>query len=310
MRRGWWLGLAWAALQLGCGAHVEAPVQRLGAGFEEGVAEVQGIRLHHVQGGKGPTVLLIPGFLQTWYAWRDVMPALVGAGFHVVVVDPRGMGDSSRPANGYDTGRVAADLHGMMRQLGHERYAVAGHDIGVWIGYALAGDHPEAVERLALIEGSLPGLLGVRDVFMPQKDSVFFWHFLFNQQQELPELLITGRERPYMAWIFEHWSYKHDAIALDTYAKAYAEPGAISAQLAYYRAFPETMAQNQKRATQKLSMPVLALGGDHAKGNAQLAMVQPLASDVRGGVLRDCGHFAPEECSGALAEQLVSFLRQ
>ncbi|WP_394830559.1 alpha/beta hydrolase [Pendulispora rubella] len=311
--KGRWLvagcGLA-LALQLGCGSRVESPVQKLGGGFEEGVSDVEGIRVHHVQGGKGPTVLLIPGYFQTWYAWRDVMPALVRAGFHVVAVDPRGMGESSRPANGYDTGRVAADLHGLMRQLGHERYAVVGHDVGSWIAYALAGDHPEVVERLALIEGILPGLLGPSDVFMPDKESVAFWHFMFNRQPELPELLIAGRERTYLGWLFDHWSYKRDAIALDVYAKTYAEPGAVSAQLAYYRAFPETMAQNQKRATQKLGMPVLALGGDHAKGNKQLAMVQPLGTDVRGGVLPDCGHFAPEECSGALTEQVLSFLRQ
>ncbi|HWL84338.1 MAG TPA: alpha/beta hydrolase, partial [Polyangiaceae bacterium] len=286
-----------------------ASAKRVGAEFADGYVEVDGVRLHYVTGGEGPTVLLIPGWMQTWYAWRDVMPALVKAGYHVVAVDPRGMGDSSRPPGGYDTGRVAGDLHGLMRKLGYEHYAVVGHDIGVWIGYALASDHPEGVERLAVIDGILPGLLGPRDVFMPQKDTTRVWHFMFNQQPDLPEMLIQGRERPYMEWFRDHWAYKRGAIALDVYVDAYSAPGAISAQLAYYRAFPETMAQNQKRAERKLSIPVLALGGDHATAQVELTMMRPLTTDARGGVLTSCGHFVPEECPSELLEQLAPFLR-
>src|SRR5581483_2945755 len=127
--------------------------------FTDGYADVGDVRLHYVSGGEGPPVLLAPGWLQTWYAWRSEMPALANAGFHVVAVDLRGMGQSSHPLSGYDTGQLALDLNGLMQQLGYSRYAMAGHDVGMWVAYALAADHPESVERVALIEGGITGLI-------------------------------------------------------------------------------------------------------------------------------------------------------
>jgi pimeloyl-ACP methyl ester carboxylesterase len=287
-----------------------ASVRDVGPDFTDGYADVGGVKLHYVSGGQGAAVLLIPGWLQTWYAWRDVMRPLAKAGFRVIAVDPRGMGHSSKPVSGYDTGTVAAELNNFMRQLGHQRYAVVGHDIGMWIGYALASDHPEAVERLAIMEAIIPGLLKTPpEVFMPQAQSAFFWQFMFNQQPDLPEMLVQGRERAFMAYLFDRWAYRPERIALDAYADIYSAPGAIRAQFDYYRAFPHTIAQNRTRAERKLTMPVLALGGDRAVADFPQTMMRPVAANVRGGVLRDCGHFAPEECPAAILEQVVPFLR-
>jgi len=96
------------------------------------------LRLHAVIGGDGPP-LLVHGWPETWYAWRLLMPALA-RGFSVVAVDQRGIGLSDIPAGGYDTGTLASDLVALMDALGHRRFAVAGHDTGLWIGYALAAD--------------------------------------------------------------------------------------------------------------------------------------------------------------------------
>lgn len=283
---------------------------QVGSAFSDGYADVNGVKLHFVRGGEGPPVLLIPGWLQTWYAWRDVMPGLVKAGFQVIAVDPRGMGESSRPSGGYDTGTVAADLNGLMNHLGFKRYLVVGHDIGMWIGYALASDHPEAVERLALAEATIPGLLKPEPlVFMPQARGAFFWHFMFNQQPDLPEILIQGRERAFMAYLVHHRSFKPETVPIDLYADVYSTPGALRPQFEYYRALPETIAQNVKRAERKLTMPVLALGGDHGVRDIPQAMLRPVTSDFQGGVLKDCGHFAPEECPQEMLERLVPFLR-
>ena len=100
------------------------------------------LRQHVVTGGDGPPLLLIHGWPQTWYAWRLVMPALA-RDFTVVVPDQRGCGLSGKPEDGYDTGTLAADLAALMDALGHRRFAVAGHDTGMWIGYALAADYPD-----------------------------------------------------------------------------------------------------------------------------------------------------------------------
>lgn len=279
------------------------------AGFVHGYDRIEGVKIHHVGVGEGPPVLLIPGWPQTWYVWRHIMTALAGAGFRVIAADPRGIGQSGRPADGYDTGRAAADLHGLMRKLGHERYSVVGHDVGMWIGYALASDRPGAVERLAVMEALIPGLDAPPPVFMPRGENVFFWHFMFNQLPDLPERLIEGRERAYLAWMFEQWSYRREAVAFDAYAEEYSVPGALRGGFAYYRAIPETIVQNAERARRKLAMPVLALGGEHATAGIPLETMRSVATDVRGGILPDAGHFVPEECPEALLEYLIPFLR-
>ena len=115
------------------------------------------LRLHAVIGGEGPPLLLVHGWPETWYAWRLLMPALA-RDFKVIAVDQRGMGLSDKPAGGYDTGTQAGDLIALMDALGHERFAVVGHDTGFAISYALAADHPDRVERVALAE--IPGSPG------------------------------------------------------------------------------------------------------------------------------------------------------
>src|SRR3954454_8284152 len=112
------------------------------------------LRLHAVIGGDGPPLLLVHGWPESWYAWSPVMPALAGD-FQVIAVRQRGIGLSDKPAAGYDTGTLANDLVALMDALGHERFAVVGHDTGFAISYALAADHPQRVERVALAE--IPG---------------------------------------------------------------------------------------------------------------------------------------------------------
>jgi pimeloyl-ACP methyl ester carboxylesterase len=111
-------------------------------------------RQHAVIGGDGPPLLLVHGWPQTWYAWRLMMPALA-RDFTVIAVDQRGVGMSDRPADGYDADTLAGDMVGLMDALGHEKFAVVGHDTGFIISYALAADHPDRIERVALAE--IPG---------------------------------------------------------------------------------------------------------------------------------------------------------
>jgi len=284
--------------------------QPLPPGFQEGVRTVNGLKLHYVEGGKGTPVLLIPGWLQTWYGWRTIMPVLAMNGHRVIAVDPPGMGSSDRPWNGYDTGTVGTDLDGLMQQISPGPYTVMGHDIGMWIGYAMAADHPKSVSRLVLVEAIIPGLLKKEpEVFMPQAQSAFFWQFMFNQQPDLPEMLIEGREQPFMAYLFKRWAVHPERIALDVYAETYRTTDSIRAQMAYYRAFPQTIAENRSRAQHKLMMPVLALGGDHGVADFPREMLAPVLRYLRAGILKDCGHFAPEECPEDIERQVIPFLR-
>ena len=154
-----------------------------------------------VTGGDGPPLLLVHGWPQTWYAWRLVMPALA-RDFKVIAPDQRGCGLSGKPEGGYDTGTLAGDLVALMDALGHQRFAVAGHDTGMWIGYALAADHPDRVDRLAVAETPLPGVSPSPPLFASAHLNNALWHFAFNRLAEVNEQLVTGREDVYFGWQF------------------------------------------------------------------------------------------------------------
>ncbi|AJG23008.1 alpha/beta fold hydrolase [Cupriavidus basilensis] len=269
---------------------------------------IDGHRVHCVTAGSGQPVLLIPGWPQTWFAWRHVMAALAQRGFLAVAVDPPGTGHSDRPPTGYDTGATAHTLHRVMAALGHDRYQVVGHDVGMWVAYALACDHPGAVTRLALTEAVIPGLAPAPGIFAPPAENKFLWHFMFNQVADLPETLIAGREAAYLNFMFDQWSHRRDRVAVDTYIAAYSAPGGLRGGFAYYRAIPETVRQNRERAKRKLAMPVLAIGAEHATNDAPLVTLRDNAIDLRGVVVPDCGHFIMEEAPEAFMAELLPFL--
>src|SRR5512133_108377 len=125
--------------------------------FRSRFVDTGDVRLHAVIGGDGPPLLLVHGWPQTWYAWRLVMPTLA-QDFRVIAVDQRGIGLSDRPTDGYDTGTLAGDLVALMDALGHQRFAMVGHDTGMWIGYALAADPTDRVAGLAVAPTPLPGV--------------------------------------------------------------------------------------------------------------------------------------------------------
>ncbi|MFD9194567.1 alpha/beta fold hydrolase [Streptomyces phaeochromogenes] len=279
--------------------------------FTSRLVEVNGLRLHAVTGGDGPALLLIGGWPQTWYAWREVMPALARQ-HTVVAVDSRGAGLSDKPDDGYDAGTLSADLVALMAALGHDRFDVVGHDIGTWTGYALAADHPERVGRLAILEAVIPGLTPSPPFFGPAAANLKLWQFGFNRLTGLNEDLVRGREPLFFGYQFAKKAATPDAIpayAVDVYVDAItADPRALRASFAYYRALDETIAQNEQRSKTRLTLPVLALGGALWSGASAAQTMRLAADDVTGVVLDDCGHYPAEEQPARFVEILEDFL--
>ena len=163
-----------------------------------------GLRQHAVIGGDGPPLLLVHGWPENWYAWRLVMPALA-RDFEVIAVDQRGIGLTDKPHDGYDAGTLADDLVTLMDALGHERFAVAGHDTGYIISYALAADHPDRVDRVALAEIPGPPLPPPASppMFVPEPVNNRLWHIPFNRvSHELTEQLSRGHEDAFFGYEF------------------------------------------------------------------------------------------------------------
>src|SRR5882757_151386 len=277
---------------------------------------VGGMRLHAVTGGKGPAVLLIGRWPQTWYAWRHVMPALA-KDFTVVAVDPRGVGLSDRPAAGYDSGTLANDSVNLMKALGYKRFALVTHDVGTWPGYALASDHPESVDRFAAMETITPGLTDPGDLLLPGSRNRLLWHFPFNRVEGVNEQLVQGREDIYFGYQFATKAATPTSVpaeAVRVYVDALRRPGALRSSFEFYRAIDEIMAQNAERRKSKLTMPVLAVGGEHGVGAGVGTEMRTVAENVTTVVLPTIGHFlmdeGPEQVIGALDPFLAPYRRR
>jgi pimeloyl-ACP methyl ester carboxylesterase len=285
---------------------------------------VDGVNFHYVTAGSGEPVVLIPGWPESWIAWRNVIPLLVRAGRQVYVLDPRGFGDSDKPAGGYDLDTAARDLHGFLAATGLNRAGgvdVVAHDVGSWIAYAHAVAYPADVKRLVLTEAFVPGISPDAPAGIPSEAAnLKSWQFAFTRLNDLPEILVQGHERAYLTWIFQTKSTRPYAIepaALDEYVRVLSAPGAARASFDWYRAAfsAEGLAQAKLRAAQRLAMPVLALGGDSGVGDALRAAIAPLGDRVTGGIVKGsategCGHFLPEECPTELTTAILAFWRR
>ena len=260
--------------------------------------------IHYVTAGQGPPVVLLHGWPQTWWEWRHVIPRLAEK-YTVIAPDMRGLGDSSRPLEGYDKKTVANDIWRLVNeQLRHKSFYLVGHDWGGPTAYALAAAHPEAVRRLVILDVVIPGCGG--DFSQGGRR----WHHQFHMTPDLPEALTQGREDVYLSWFYRTFAYRHDAIGpqdLKEYLRTYSQPGAMRAGFAYYRAIPQDIADNKVIMGRfKLPMPVLAMGGavsyphGRGRGSEPEESLKRVAVDVRGEVVAECGHFIPEEAPGLL----------
>jgi pimeloyl-ACP methyl ester carboxylesterase len=269
--------------------------------FSHHTATVNGIQLHYVMGGKGDPVVLLHGWPQTWYEWRHVMPALA-KNYTVIVPDLRGLGDSSKPVTGYDGKTTAEDIYQLVSKLGYKDIFLVGHDFGVQVAYSYAAAHPNETKRLVILDVPIAGI-------GPGENITGLWWAQFHNVRDIPEMLVAGHEREYLTW-FYRYSCNPAAITkedIDEYVSHYSAPGGMRAGFEYYRALSDDIKQNKEYSNIKLPMPVLTLGGECSFGTAALDSMRLLATDVRGGVVPDTGHWIPEEQPEFLVGQLFKF---
>jgi pimeloyl-ACP methyl ester carboxylesterase len=266
------------------------------------------LRQHVVIGGEGPPLLLVHGWPENWYAWRLLMPALA-RDFEVIAVDQRGIGLTDKPEGGYDTGTLAGDLVALMDALGHERFAVVGHDTGFAISYALAADHPDRIDRLALAEipGS-PGTVPAPPLFLPGPLNDRLWHLGFNRIDKLNEQLVAGREDIFYRWEFDAAAKRLPDEVINYYVRMLSNPESLRGSFGWYRALDTTIAQDEQRKTRRLTMPVLAIGGAASFGEHVADAVRVVADDVQSVVIPGTGHFVAEEAPEEMLAALTAFL--
>ena len=274
------------------------------ASFRTQNIETEGAMIHVRLGGHGPAVVLLHGFGDTGDMWA-ALAADLERDHAVVVPDLRGMGLSSHPAGGYDKRTQAADIRSVLTRLGLDRAAIVGHDIGTMVAYAYAVRYPDKTEKLVVMDAPVPGIPPWEEVVR----SPLLWHFDLGGADM--ERLVAGRERIYLDRFWNDFAgdpSKIDEATRAHYAELYARPGAMRSAFAQFRSIRQDAEDNKASMATKLTMPVLAVGGEKSFGATEAAVMRNAAVKVTELVIANSGHWLMEEQPEATIAAIRAFL--
>jgi len=269
-------------------------------------AIVNGVRIYYRIAGSGSPLLLLHGSPLTSHSWSKILRRLAET-YTVIAPDLRGYGQSDKPETGYEVHTLAEDVRHLVLQLGLTSVNLVGHDLGGIVAYVYAAQYMDEVRRLGIIESPI---LGVPSPTM-ERVLAGYWHIGLYAHPRLPELLITGREREYLAEFVRTYQFNSEAFDdedLTEYARHLASPGGIRGAMGVYRAIAAEIPAILKLTTTKLTMPVWAVGGEHSMGLGPFEQFQHLAGTVQGGVISNSGHWVIEEQPAQIVTELEAFL--
>jgi epoxide hydrolase 4 len=273
--------------------------------------ELDEVTLHCVEAGSGPLVLLLHGFPEFWYTWRSILPTLARAGFRVVAPDLRGYNLSSKPPGvaSYANPSLASDIAQLIRELGSERANLIGHDWGANVVWSTAMYHPERVERLAVLNGPHPlrllkGMLNPRQLLRS-------WYMFAIQPPRLAELFLSRDNFARMRKALSRDVLREGALTSDDltrYTEAFAQPGALTAMLNYYRA---AFRPSRPPKHWRIDQPALVLWGtqDPYLGRQLAQPGSKLVPRCRVEYVEQAGHYVHHDCPGLVGDALLAFLR-
>ena len=277
-------------------------------------ADVGGVRLHFVEAGKGPLVVLLHGFPEFWYSWRHQIPALVRAGFRVVAPDMRGYNLSDKPhgKRHYHTDRLARDVAQLIAACGEERAAaVVGHDWGAAVAWQFAMSYPEKLERLAIL--NVPHPLAMMRMWRYPRQWLRSWYIFFFQLPWLPEASFRARNFRTLRRVFVRGTVTKGAFTppdIDRYVEAFARPGALTAAINYYRALLQQNPFLARKRLRVIERPVQIIWGMQ-----DIALGPELADPPRRWVpnydierLPDSSHWVQNDQPRAVNEILLRFV--
>lgn len=287
-------------------------------GFRAFDADVAGITIRGRVGGSGPALLLLHGYPQTHVMWHRVAPMLAKH-FTVVVADLRGYGDSSKPDSDpehtpYSKRAMAADMAGLMDALGHRRFLLAGHDRGGRVAHRLAMDHPERVEKLAVLD-----IAPTREMYRNTTEAFAraYWHWFFLiQPADFPERMILADTDAY--WLRKSTTGSKttevfDPAALAEYLRCFRDPRCVHASCEDYRAGASIdIRHDDEDGLRKLPMPLHVLWGKRGaidKCFDALALWRQRAEHVTGFALPGA-HYLAEELPDEIAAALKTFFQE
>jgi len=282
-----------------------------GVELREGYAEVgDDITLHYVEAGEGPMVVLLHGFPEFWFGWRQQIAPLAAAGFRVVAPDTRGYNLSSRPAEvqDYAVDRLATDIRGLIEKLGSESALLVGHDWGGTIAWTMAMNYPDVVDRLAILNAAHPRRLqqGLMNPNQLRKS----WYFFFFALPGLPEDVVHARDWHFFRHFLQDANPPYTPQELERYVEAWSQEGAATGMINYYRASVRGSQKEAKAAIRPISAPTLVIWGQR-DGYLGSDLAEPEHDDVPNlqGVERlpDASHWVHHDEAERVNELLIDF---
>src|SRR6266568_908996 len=255
-------------------------------------------------GGSGPVVVLLHGYAENSDSWAPLAADLM-KDHTVVVPDLRGIGRSSKPETGYDKKTQAKDIRAVVTSLGYDKTSVVAHDIGNMVAYAYAAMYPDKVERLVVMDAPIPGIEPWKEILL----NPGVWHFNFHGPDA--ERLVAGRERIYFDRIWNDFTgdvSKPDEATRNFFTATYAQPGGMRAGFAQFTAFSQDAKDNEVFERVKLTMPVLAVGGEKSFGPLQAVIMRHVATNVQEAVVAGSGHWLMEERPAYTVTLIRNFL--
>jgi pimeloyl-ACP methyl ester carboxylesterase len=263
-------------------------------------AEVNGTTLHYVAAGtSGTPILLVHGFPETWWAFRELIP-LLAAHHRVFAVDLRGFGDSGNQPGKYDSATSAEDLHLLIEHLDVGAVHVTGQDISGATVFRLATTYPQDVLSFIAIETGLPGF-GMEALADITQGGA--WYIGVLTTPGIPEMLLAGREREFLG----QFAFPAANADIDEFVRTYARPDGWRGAIGLYRSMLREGAEIKALSeTPGLTVPVLAVGAGGRSFTAD-TMTKVAASKVSSVSLDGVGHYAAMEAPGKLAKAVLEF---
>jgi pimeloyl-ACP methyl ester carboxylesterase len=279
-------------------------------GVREGYADLGEVQLHYVEAGDGPLVVLLHGFPEFWYGWRLQIQALAAAGFRVVVPDMRGYNLSSRPkgVDSYGIEKLAGDVRDLVHERGAQSALLAGHDWGGSVAWATAMNHPEIVDRLAILNAAHPRKLseGLHHPGQLRKS----WYFFFFALPDLPDAIVRANDWHFFRHFLHDARPAYTAEEMDRYIEAWSQPGAATGMINYYRSSVRTPAKKAEAAIHPIKAPTLVIWGQRDAYLGQ-ELAEPEHDDVPGlervERLPDASHWVHHDDAERVNQLLTNF---
>ncbi|MCS7476696.1 alpha/beta fold hydrolase [Umezawaea endophytica] len=287
------------------------PVGATVPGVTHHLADVNGTRLHYVSAGtEGTPVLLIHGWPETWWAFREVIP-LLAASHRVFAVDLRGFGDSNTADGDHDEATSAEDVHHLVEHLGVGPVHVLCQDISGGLGFRFASTHPGDVRSFTAVESTLAGF-GLEDLADVNRGGS--WHVGFLAAPGIPGMVLAGHERDFIAeWAFPVMTGAKGVIGdehVDEFARTFARPDGWRGTEGLYRSIFTDAGQIKALAESRpLTVPVLTVDAFSAPATER-TFRQVTAGDVTSVRFEGVGHLVAQEAPETLSAAVLDFVGQ